>query len=1736
MAKKQITQAIEKLLRSALQADQKLTSQERFWLLRSGFVGRSAQAEGGFILPTVTLLLLMLSLVLGLLIFRTGNRSIEIIGEKQQRQVYNAATPAVERAKAKLEYLFGEEPLPALPSEDQLVDALQDGATYDLGDEERIDIDGDPATRDNAWSFEFDSNGDGKKDTVVAYSILTRSVNNGVELQDADDGEKADNLVVRNGPINLNGQGANPNCPDPGRSLYVGWEQITGGTLRKAVQVHAFAKSLNAGNSTVATLELQQDKQANLGNKWGAWFRYDMEIFPGPNFNWNGAMYTAGNYMMSNNGGNNNGNRDLTLYPVSDDTSCIYTEDSSEIAMGEFAPSINGTDHSWQGQFLAGSMKNNTSAGEVQMYLFEGADGGEFPRQELRGNNDSTDQTPAEIALNPVLVLTQDVNRTRTTTNVDGNRSAENYRDADWNDQPWVKQKRPHNDQEATPYVDDTFRADDRWGPKPVYRKVPDPIVKVPDGVNVTDPNNNEIAASELDLVREAPPSGNTTDEQTYGLDGYWERRARAQGVRIISGQRLELGNAFGWGNKVSEDLNGNNTLDAGEDLNGNGRVDLVTLADVENNAVDDATADSFMALAATQLLDPLYPAPAKAAGDGFMADDDRETEQRQWKSMRNNLASAQSTAVYHYLMDEGQFPVTCLASAAQPGSRDSVKNSTTFDTINLPGGGTGPNVDFLSGQGTNGWEFFPPMYGGSTNAQATHSSLVAAREDFATAVDNANSPMRVALENLAYFSGDLAGAYPPFQDSPGSNAASDGRFTEATDGGVGPITHPYPIHTMWGDFSNLRRVIEKLNGTSAYDGASRTYDELSLADKTTLQTASCTLGMLAYNVNNVMNNPAADETILADEDLVDAIRSLQTSNKISVSATEVTVEYLDVDDDDQDGDTAEVLEYKTDLAKAISGSEPLFNPDNPATAIPPEILLKSLRTLAPIDGITEEKYDSLVALHERYQIMRDRTQGFSAAGYVFETQFPQNVLGQIIPSGTAVRLHCDFETNNYLGLGEPTDASKENEFLSVAFTICPSGPKYPSLAYLFPVAERSHDGTLSTNIPAADKASGLVDEFAQPEHEPYTSSDLQIKTASSTPETSTPDYAFHNRYALNRGSAQGINYEASNERFRVVGDGSETGTGRNRIEDVGDVGLAAIALTPNRTPASWALPSTTNATGRINKVVFDGTAYWTALLDKGFFNGRESLTASVMDVDLDLLRRSEVTGRNAFRGATQTDFWLPLPEIADPTETSTRTGAIIYAFREDTRREDGIARPRLVNDPFATWSDEWRDYSRQNFDNQYLMDAIGAGGTFSDPPANPENGLSPKAVDFFADPERRPSGFRLRNGADLRRIRNNNLVLDTLRRTDDPELRGMSFISDASVYIQGDFNLHSLDGTTDALIEEYEDDSKLEDDWSNFFDRIADDLNETFARKEDSWRATEVIADAVNILSKGYTGVPANNTDDWFAAKDGWLKQAWLNDNGRDVATNTSFMQFTRPSQNRGSLRWVLENGKIDRGINSGQTGIKVSHRGFPLYCALPNGNNNTALDTGDYCIARGGVEREYGLYNSQDYERVSDARRRPQGLNAGEGNDTWVNAVVVSGTVPSRAGNSYGGLHNFPRFIENWNTNLRFAGSLFQLNFSASATAPFDLDSWEPGTAANANAEPIPYYGPPGRLWGFDVALQYVPAAPVSERFSTRDNIRSEFYRELPADDPYVQNLRCAANPHGGGGRIDPSAQCDV
>lgn len=1782
MANRKLIRAVQALFRQIWKLSKTLTKGLITWLLRAALVTQrpTRGSVAGFVLPTTVLLLLVVSLTVGAITYRAFSRTSQSIADRRETMVYNAATPVLDRAKAKIEYLLREDSrLPGgVPSDINLEDLLINDGTggfaalttprdpYLLPGETRVSIGTDTTRSHAAWTYQIDTNGDNIPETV-AYSIMVRDRNNAGTVSNqpsstSTDEQKARERVTRNGPLNLGGVSANPLCPQAQRNPEGGWypDGSNSSKVLKVFQVDAVVISGGgSANRTVTTLEMQQDRQMDRGNKWGAWFRNDLEIFPGPVFRWNGAMHTRGNLII----GSENTDRFIG-YMISSDGSCVYRQDASEITV----TSEDGFD----GQIINGSLKENDFDGQSNFHIWNGSATNPLTGNEgrLSRTTDSIATEPpaasggaspdtggvAAIALDPIQLVTQDLSRPRVAPGASWTRDT-GWDTADTRKLSVGKNRRVLNRESATPYLDDTYRADNRFGPKAVYDKNNEQVKNgTPVGTEIN-------AAAEPDLVNDTvvPPA----TAESVGLDGYWERRARVEGLRVIVGQRLELGNPFGWVTPIDNNNDGD-TLDSISRT-------MPPLPAVAKNATFGTGATQIQPLP-EMWGDPLYP-PDRVS----TSINERQNEARQRRTLRDNLAAVQSSTVYQWnaagnLLD---YPLACLASTVHPGTQDTLDRSTKFVPVTFAGSATGSFssrdsisllTNFFLGKGTNGWEF-----------QSPRGTITA----FETDINNSVSDLRKGLRNLAYFAGDPRGGFPAVQEQNPPVTAN---------GGTGrSIAHPYPRLTMWGDYSELRRVMDKLDGRNP-DGTAATpvaYANLSPADKTTLHTAACTLGMLAYNVRTVeqfdLSNPL-NSGMMGNTSVMDNLATALQRG-------------LDNNQNDQIGF--------------------LPTPGGPASdrrwtqfrysSYPPEAYIHML--MRPAFAGSLPKDNNVVRLAEliylNYQIRRDRLYGFRGSPAFFVDYYaytqdpnyphPTNPATLTEPAPVLVPLAChpdDFlqvipgtdsvaarkrfaltrlcgevrfkaalnETTAPTVIGNGTSATPTNakdEFQPFRYDGIDIAPRFPSLYYLFPRVNHDHDGGIwdvtngTANTPnnafdnptlniyrdtttavrlAADRNLllseaeettkvwlGDIDHRQPGNTKTGTSGAIwQADTLSGAPpldiRSTTPSSAQYDPRELSPVRSTNptslipqLNYSTATvyippEPYVVdpnirgldsTSDPTATVPSTFVYEKVNLANVEVLPRTLSSFPATnnsgeaWVLPSAAASvnpcrpTATVPNVILYGnptTTSWSctsiALQDKALFNGRELANTRVMDVNLDMLRRNIATGR--------TDTLLP-------------ASGIIYAFREDAVREDAITRPAAT--PNAT--------------NPYgTMNVVGAPTA---PPWNPQpatiasvprdpvlasNGISIKPVDYYGDPDRRPHGFRLRNGVDLRRALGSGFNLS--------DHRGMSFISDNPVYIQGDFNHHSNNGTANAANRLEEFTNTLETNWSDFYDRTGAQINTRFATAEqDSWRPTEIIADAITLLSNNFV--------------DGNVEDFILNPN-----TDSSFRN--RPSLNNlpTNLRWIRENPwptptSLTGAAAQNDLPILISRNGNPLYCDTP------APGAATYNPLFCPQPREYGISTSNGSVLTNTYGGSRALQNAAE---TRINAIIVSGIVPSRAQQSYGGFHNFPRFIQSWGgTPLNISGSFLQLNFSNYATAPFDQDAFEVGAPALA-AETIPYYGAPDRRWGYDVGLLYAPAGPVSRRFVTVGTIYDQYYRELPVDDPYVVNLRCIQLPSGG--RLDP------
>ncbi|MEC4805613.1 MAG: hormogonium polysaccharide biosynthesis protein HpsA [Jaaginema sp. PMC 1079.18] len=191
-------------LRSFLQSLNRLIGKVFSSIKQRVFVlGRERpSATAGFVLPTVIMVMLVVTLLTLTIVFRSFDRARNAGNVRISQATLEAASPAVERATAKLDTLFGDPRLPrSTPSDTALYTLLSDPRNDDkftFDDEMRVELAYDfgngnggppgggintggvlPLERDEvittAWKYPVDTDNNGKYDSFTIYSILFRT-------------------------------------------------------------------------------------------------------------------------------------------------------------------------------------------------------------------------------------------------------------------------------------------------------------------------------------------------------------------------------------------------------------------------------------------------------------------------------------------------------------------------------------------------------------------------------------------------------------------------------------------------------------------------------------------------------------------------------------------------------------------------------------------------------------------------------------------------------------------------------------------------------------------------------------------------------------------------------------------------------------------------------------------------------------------------------------------------------------------------------------------------------------------------------------------------------------------------------------------------------------------------------------------------------------------------------------------------------------------------------------------------------------------------------------------------------------------------------------------------------------------------------------------------------------------------------------------------------------------------
>lgn len=323
---------------------------------------RRGSENAGFLLPTVAMVTLVVVLLTTAILFRSFERSKNASNVRVNEAVLQAATPALDRAKAKITALFADPTLPrAVPSDGTLYNTLITKlTTYTLGDETSVIVgynlnkdekneieapkDGVLESKEvleTAWKFPVDTDNDGKFDSFTLYGIYFRNP----PYKGSDPQRKRSPLEARSAPL------AGKVCDSSGdtsASLIGGssWYKVTTGELKKSFFIYTATVPITdtstfdstikdkyqayKGNQGFSAIELQQDrKQIPLTNN-SVVYEDDLDITPGPAFRMNGRIFTNSNFFTRKNTDAN----PIRFFQVSSIESCYYERENGKIIIG----------------------------------------------------------------------------------------------------------------------------------------------------------------------------------------------------------------------------------------------------------------------------------------------------------------------------------------------------------------------------------------------------------------------------------------------------------------------------------------------------------------------------------------------------------------------------------------------------------------------------------------------------------------------------------------------------------------------------------------------------------------------------------------------------------------------------------------------------------------------------------------------------------------------------------------------------------------------------------------------------------------------------------------------------------------------------------------------------------------------------------------------------------------------------------------------------------------------------------------------------------------------------------------------------------------------------------------------------------------------------------------------------------------------------------------------------------
>jgi hypothetical protein len=304
------------------------------------------------------MVILVVILVTTAMVFRSFDRAKNASNVRVSQRVLAAVNPAIDRAEAKINALLADPNLPrGTPTDQAMYEAMtRKLPKYTFGDEEPLklvaDINGGGINNNDeneslttAWRFPLDTDNDGKYDSFTLYGLYFRNPQPDLKTKN---NRPRSTLEARSKP--MDNASAGGSCGAGTAASLVGqsgWYKTSDGNLKKSFFVFAATVPITdtdikkqnlpaanfeeySGNKGFAAIEFQQDQSRIPLTNNAVVYDDDLEITPGTALNLNGRIMTNGNLLI----GQRFPNSKIQLYQVSSIGSCFYSEENAKITVG----------------------------------------------------------------------------------------------------------------------------------------------------------------------------------------------------------------------------------------------------------------------------------------------------------------------------------------------------------------------------------------------------------------------------------------------------------------------------------------------------------------------------------------------------------------------------------------------------------------------------------------------------------------------------------------------------------------------------------------------------------------------------------------------------------------------------------------------------------------------------------------------------------------------------------------------------------------------------------------------------------------------------------------------------------------------------------------------------------------------------------------------------------------------------------------------------------------------------------------------------------------------------------------------------------------------------------------------------------------------------------------------------------------------------------------------------------